>query len=110
MSATTKRNPMIETKRKHAVEVGNHQTYIVYNVQPGLEAYCLSEAVRQAIGGLTFESIPEGDTLHPNHRGWSRFSVQVSPPLCLREDCYNTIEHPDEIATQTCLCCQDEEE
>ena len=57
----------------------------------------------EAVIDLSFAPI-EGER---SYVGWSRCTINVSPPICQAEggDCWNILEHEDEKATQVCWQC-----
>ena len=98
----------MNTLRKITVEVGESQVEVTYDGRDATTQYGdlneLESAVEGSLGrlgGFAFEPI-QGES---SYRGWSRFSVSVSPPMCQVEDCIEFIEYQEQ-ATQICIGCQ----
>ena len=97
---TTKRRIIVEI-----VELGWDQREVDYDVQYGSGAQ--DEAIQSAIHGLHFEPIKGED----QYKGWSRCTINVSGPMCVGEDCLESLDpkNEEDMADQLCPDCRDNE-
>lgn len=99
----------MNTLRKITVEVGESQVEVTYDGRDATTQYGnlneLESAVEGALGRLGGFAFDEYCLGVSSYRGWSRFSVSVSPPMCQVEDCIEYISAREQ-ATQICIGCQ----
>jgi hypothetical protein len=101
----------MSTKRRVIVEVNGRQNTVDYDVQYdidgcyGAKTKAIRSFVWESSGSLDFAAIG-GES---NYDGWSRCVINVSGPICTKDDCLNPIETEDEKETQICWECQEED-
>jgi hypothetical protein len=99
------------------VEAGWDQTTIDYDVQYDINEYsgakkkAIQSFIWESYGSLAFGAV-EGEK---TYEGWSRCTINISGPVCIRDECKNGdpfLDPKDEedMATQLCWDCRNPED